>query len=97
MHLFLRQLAQKIGHTPSEQDYKKHYSSIEGAPTPSQLRHEFGTWTAAVKGAGLTPLPTAPPRNDIPNESLIADFVGVAAFRRRLALSDDGFAKQKAS
>jgi hypothetical protein len=74
----LRKLAQKIGHTPSEQDYKKHYSSIEGAPTPSQLRYEFGTWTAAVKGAGLTPLPTAPPRNDIPNENLIAEFVRVA-------------------
>jgi len=74
----LRQLAQKIGRTPSERDYKKHYSSIKGAPTPSQLRYEFGTWTAAVKSAGLTPLPTDPPRNDISTEDLIAEFVRIA-------------------
>lgn len=74
----LKQLAHNLGRTPSERDYKSHYSSITGAPTPSQLRYDFGTWTAAVIGAGLTPLPTDPPRNDISDEELVAEFVRIA-------------------
>lgn len=74
----LKQLAHKLGRTPSERDYKQRYTSIEDAPTPSQLRYEFGTWTAAVIAAGLTPLPTDPPRNDISTNDLVAEFVRVA-------------------
>lgn len=80
----LRQLGRKLGRTPSERDYKQHYISIEGAPTPSQLRYEFGTWTAAVIEAGLTPLPTDPPRNDISIDDLSEEFVRVANKLSRL-------------
>jgi hypothetical protein len=67
-----------LDRTPSQRDFKSHFQSIADAPTPDQLRYTYGTWTAAVIDAGLTPLPTDPPSNEISEEELVEEYVRVA-------------------
>lgn len=74
----LQELARRLGATPSERDYKLHFQSLDSAPSPNQLRYIYGTWTEAVIDAGLTPLPTDPPRYEISDEELVEEYVRVA-------------------
>ena len=72
------QIAQRLGHTPTQNEYKSHCVSERGIPTVNQVRYIFGTWTSAVESAGLTPAPRDPPRFEYSETQLIDEFIRIA-------------------
>ncbi len=61
----VRVLAGALGTTPTERQYKTFAVSQIDVLSHNQVRYLYGTWADAVKDAGLSPAPNAPPRNDI--------------------------------
>lgn len=49
------------GRTPSATDFTKAQASGYDVPTVNHVRHRFGTWSAAVRAAGLPPRATGRP------------------------------------
>lgn len=71
-------LAEKLGRTPTQNEYKLFCISDGGIPTVNQVRYDFGTWTAAVVSAGLQPAPNDPPRFEYSESKLIDEFIRIA-------------------
>lgn len=74
----ITKLAEKLGHTPTQSEYKSLCYTNNEIPTVSQVRYDFGTWTAAVESAGLLPAPNDPPRFEYSETQLVDEFVKIA-------------------
>jgi len=69
-----------VGKTPTQKDYKRHRNSKEELSLEQILYRFGGSWSDAVKYAGLEPNPSnQPPRTpEIPREALIDEFIKVS-------------------
>jgi len=74
----VRDLDAAIGRPPTQKEYKTH-ATANNLPTLHQVLYQFGTWTAVIQAAGLTPNENRPPRsNDLTDAELATEFIRVA-------------------